>query len=215
VIAIFAVVVAAAEAGPPADSGDTEVNAPSAPMPCNRFDVGGGTGILWYAAADGAGVTMAGSLAVSGGWQTCVPWLRVEAALLTSTRGPPWGSGVEAVEVAAWDIDTVLLGGISMPVSVSNRDQNGVPERSVGIDALLGPDLRLTRTSVTLREQTSMSDALRVQAGTRADTAATLRLWATFGGYLEYRRWRLGLRAHTFLPWDAEIDALMTVAHAL
>lgn len=117
----------------------------------------------------GGGLQAAGTAALGVGWSferpPCAGWpVRVELGWGTSTRGPPWWRGPGTVRVSSWTQDFSALAGFSLTVFTS-RDG----EKSVGVEILTGPDLRVqTVTIQVLDTQSSEVDVrprLRVAGG--------------------------------------------------
>lgn len=73
------------------------------------------------------------------GLDQCLDWpLRIEAALGSSTRGPPWWRGVAAVSVLSYTIDAGVVGGPSVGLLASDDG-----EQELGLELLVGPHLRI------------------------------------------------------------------------
>lgn len=119
--------------------------------------------------------TIYGSVGLAG-------FLRGEVHLgVTSLDG---SDGVRAVEVHTRNLDLRLLGGVSLPLPFE------LPVGRLGVDGLVGPDLRLAST----RTRVLGEDERRYAASARPSVAA--------GGWYEVWKLRGGLRIWGDLPRD-------------
>lgn len=119
--------------------------------------------------------TIYGSVGLAG-------FLRGEAHLGVTTLDGR--EGVQAVNVLTRNLDLRLLGGVSLPLPIE------LPVGTLGVDGLIGPDLRLTST----RTRVLGEDERRYAASARPSIAA--------GAWYEVWLLRGGLRIWGDLPRD-------------
>lgn len=172
----------------------------SAPAPaCGDLDLQVPVGLGLEGRADGDGFDAAAYLGLSAGLplSVClgVP-LRLELSLATGTAGPPWGAGVDAVEVARQDVDLAALTGVAY-VFVKEGD------KGLGVEALAGPRLRLTRVRT------------RIYAQSESRYGATVRAAALVGPFATYKAWRVSLRPGASLPWDRRVQLWLGIGRSL
>ncbi|MBI3179524.1 MAG: hypothetical protein HYZ27_07665 [Deltaproteobacteria bacterium] len=161
------------------------------------LDLSGGLGMLWFAESNGQGWAGAAAVAVTLAATPCAHLpVRIEVHAATTSRGPPWGDGVRAVEVSQWSSDFSAAAGVAYPLVVGSS-------HAVGVDALVGPSLRVTRVGIRVYDETDHTTALRLFAG------------AALGGYLTLDHWRFALRVSTLLPWQSEVGLTAMVGHSL
>jgi hypothetical protein len=155
-------------------------------------------GVGFHQRADGRGerVELHYGLAVGYALKALLDWpLRAEVSLLSSTAGPPWGAGVEAVKVSRVDLDLTLLVGADWTAT-------SLRELRAGVEGLLGPRLRLIRVSTSVYGD---SDS-HYGAGVTAQGVAGL--FATYGAL------RMSLRVAACLPWDRVVELWLTTGYA-
>jgi len=154
------------------------------------FDVSLPIGIGWHGRADGAGYDGAFHLGVAGGFSAreTLGWpLRTEVMLSTSTDGPPWGKGVDAVSVSRLDVDFAFFSGAGWTL----LDEG---QRALGVEALVGPRVRFTEVSAHVYAVTERHLGLALAAKGLAG------VFSTIGPV------RLGLRLGLTAPWDRTIE---------
>ncbi len=160
-------------------------------------DLAGGLGMLWFARSNGQGWGTAGTVALRFAATPCAHLpLRLEARAGTTSRGPPFGAGGNAVEVSQWSTD------FGIDAAATHVLARG-PSRTVGVEALVGPTVRVTRVGIRVYDQTEHATGVRVFAGVAA------------GGYLSVNGWRFALRTSTLLPWQRELGLSVAVGHRL
>ena len=147
-------------------------------------------GVGFHERSDSSGTDAAFHVGLCGGYAlaSVVEWpLRAEVMVSTSTSGPPWGSGVDAVEVSRLDLDLVaLVGGDWTPVREGTK--------TLGVEGLLGPRVRLTRVG------------MRVYDESEGHYAWGLAAKGFLGPIATYGAFRLSLRAAASLPSDGTIE---------
>lgn len=149
------------------------------PLPEPGFGISSGLVVAPRTADRGArsaiGTTLYGSVGLAG-------FLRGEAHLgVTSLDGR---EGVDAVNVRTRNLDLRLLGGVSLALPIE------LPVGTLGVDGLVGPDLRLAST----RTRVLGDDQRRYAASARPSLAA--------GAWYEVWMLRGGLRLWGDLPRD-------------
>lgn len=129
------------------------------------------------------------ALAFGLGLDQCFGWpLRIEAALGSSTRGPPWWRGVTAVSVLSYTIDAGVIAGPSVGLLASDDG-----EQELGLELLVGPHLRIV--GVAMRIQGSESTAVEPRFLGRV-------VGGVFG---RYHNIRLHLRVDWIFPADGNL----------
>ena len=166
------------------------VGAPRSADACLRpalgIDIGGG--LEGGAQQD---LRAVGTLAIVGGLGLgdCLGWpVRVEAAIGSSTRGPPWWRGVAAVSVLSYTIDAGLVAGPSVDLLTSDDG-----EQALGLELLVGPHLRVVGV------------ATRIQ-GTESTALEPRMLGRVAGGvFARYGSVRFHLRGDWVFPADGSL----------
>lgn len=158
------------------------------PLPEPGFGVSSGLVVAPRTADHGArsaiGTTVYGSVGLAG-------LLRGEVHLgVTSLDGR---DGVRAVEIRHRNLDLRVLGGVSVPLPFE------LPVGRIGVDGLLGPDLRLTST----RTRVLGEDKRRFAASARPSLAA--------GAWYEVWKLRGGARIWGDLPRDGRFGLSLLV----
>jgi hypothetical protein len=153
------------------------------------IDVSLPLGVGWHARVDGpesAGALHYG-LAAGGPIRSVHELARAEVMLSSSTDGPPWGTGVDAVKVARLNVDLVALAGVSWAFV----DEGA---KTLGVEALAGPRLRLTRVTTSIYGSGESHSAVAIAAKGAAGPFAT------------YQAFRMSLRAAICVPWDRAVE---------
>jgi hypothetical protein len=151
---------------------------------CPALSVDGAVGADLFRNSSGAGVDPAYTMgAILGAdLEPCTggPWW-VEASLRGMTLGPD--GGVDAVNVNSWGAAVSTAAGVAWPVMVR-------AERTLAALLLVGPELRMTRTTIDIYGDKSTSTGWDVFAAT------------SVGLVLSFREVRLAPRATlTFPGW--------------
>lgn len=164
---------------------------------CRRFDATLHGGVGFHERSTGAGTAISGAMAIGAGLSLhdCVHLpLRIELILSTDLSGPPWGDGVDAVEVSRFNLDLLAAGGPSVVLAEQGRV-------AVGVEALAAPGLRVTRVGT------------RVRSDSRVTYDVGPRLHVIAGAFSTFGPWRLALRAGTGLPWDDVVQLLLAAGY--
>lgn len=128
--------------------------------------------------------------AVGAGWalEPCLDWpLRAEVSLGSSTRGPPWYQGVQAVRVRSLQLDLTAAAGPSLPFW---RNFSGSVE--LGGEVLVGPGFRLT----------AITTEVQGRSATHLEPAPTAR--GVGGLFLRVGKVRFTLRGEYLAPEDGQ-----------
>lgn len=150
----------------------------AAPDPTSfGFGVSGGVVVAAETAGQGTEDAAAGTLYGALGLLDIV---RAEAHLGISGLGG--AEGVDAIEVKTRAVDLRLLGGAAIPLPLP------LPVGKIGVDLLLGTDLRLTTTTTS------------IYALTQKQLSPSLHPSVAAGPYFELWMARAGLRAWGDLP---------------
>ena len=120
------------------------------------LEVGVGVGASLRSNSTGVGVTPAIGLSANLGLRLCAELdlpLRLEAMFLTDTFSG--GDGVAAVELKSWQGELGALAGIDLGL----LDLAG---GHLGVEALLGPALRITTVTIRVREEKDISTVTNI-----------------------------------------------------
>ncbi|MEE8408079.1 MAG: hypothetical protein V3T05_00605 [Myxococcota bacterium] len=168
-------------------------------LECLQLDLeaSGGTGFHQQSDGDGWTVSGFGALGAGTSLKACLDLpLRVEVGLGWDSHGAPWGRGVEALEVGRLELDLTAAAGVGLIVLQGDN-------RTLGLEALIGPTLRMIRVSTRVRDESQA--VYRVAA----------RVTAAAGPYATFGPWWFALRARAGLPWDDAVVAVLAVGYVL
>jgi hypothetical protein len=98
--------------------------------------------------------------------------VRIELALGSGTRGPPWWRGVRAVSVRAWIVDLTAAAGWSVPFWSTS---DGL--FAVGLDLLAGATLRITGVATRISERIYLAHEASAVGRLLAGPFARLDVW--------------------------------------
>jgi hypothetical protein len=164
---------------------------------CRRIDATLHGGVAFHERATGTGPAISGAMAIGAGLSlhdcTDLP-LRIELLLGTDLFGPPWGDGVDAVEVSRLTLDLFAAAGPSVVLLRYNGN-------TIGVEGLVAPGLRLTRVGT------------RVWSDSRATYDLGLRAHAIGGAFSTFGPWRFALRGCAGLPWDGVVQLLLVAGY--